>query len=98
MRMVTSWRMRSASPGHRRGTRIDDDADRSLGGHGRQRPGAFDCDVGQVDGLEVQLEGTRVGASQQQEVVDQRRHMADLDLDVVEGIPHVGDPLCLVPP
>ena len=92
-RIVTSCRRRSGSPVHDGGQGVDDHGHAAIGGHRRQRARSLHRDVGEVHRHLLQLQRAGVGPGEQQEVVDERRQVGRLGVDVVEGRPDRGDRL-----
>ena len=78
--------------------RVDLDVDAPGARRGHHRGGRVGGDVAQLDRLERQVERARVGAREQQQVLDQRGQVADLGVDVVERRAHLGHRLVLVQP
>ena len=70
--------------GDDRRLRVDLDAHASVRGRLAQRRRAVGGDVAEVDRHALELDGARVGAGQQQQVLDDRGHVVDLVVDVVE--------------
>ena len=84
--------------GHDRRLRVDLDPHAAVGGRLGEGGGAVGHDVAEVDRHPLELDGARVRAREQQEVLDDRRHVADLVVDVLEGRADLGDRLVAVPP
>lgn len=82
--------------GDDRWLRIDEQAHGRVGRELRERGGRIACDVAQVHRQAGERDRTRVGAGQEQEVLDKRGEMVDLRLDVLERSPHGLDRLCSV--
>ena len=65
---------------------IEPEGHAAIAGELHERPRALGRDVAQVDRQSVQADRPGVRAGEEEQVVDQRRHLADLDVDVVEGL------------
>ena len=70
--------------GHDGGLRIHDDPDAPVRGRLAHRGRAVGGDVAEVDRHVLERDRARIGAGQQQEVLDDGRHVADLVVDVLE--------------
>ena len=86
-RIITSWRSRAGSPVTTAGCGSTSMRDPAIGRRLGQRRGPVGGDVAEVHGHAVELDRARVGARQQQQVLDDRGHVADLVVDVVERGP-----------
>ena len=64
--------------------RVDLDPDTAVGGRLAERRGAVGRDVAEVDRHVLELDRARIRAGQQQQVLDDRGHVADLVVDVLE--------------
>ena len=83
--------------GHHRRLRIDLDPDAAIGRGLAHRRGAIGRDVAEIDRDALQRHGPRIGAGEQQQVLDDRGHVADLVIDVLERGTDRRDRLVAVP-
>ena len=82
---------------HHRSLRIDLDPDPAVGRGLAHRRGAVGRHVAEVDRDVLQRHGPRIGAGEQQQVLDDRGHVADLVIDVLERRADRRDGLVAVP-